>query len=93
MLGELKADFAAMRRLGLEYYEHFGREGSSPLSDGGVSSDEGYDTREDPENVEHAALLSAGALGYMPCGAERLHLEGLVLEGFDPGEFLCAPRT
>ena len=31
-------------------------------------------------------------LGYMLRGAERLHLEGLILEGFNPGEFLCAPH-
>ena len=53
-LGELKTDFGAIRHLGLAYYEYFGHEASSPLSGRGVSSDEGYDTGEDPENVEHA---------------------------------------
>ena len=91
VLLELMAEFTEMRRLGLEYYEYFGREEASPLSDEGVDSDEGYNTGEDPESVEHAVLMFAGMLGYMLCGAERLHLEGLILAGFDLGELECAP--
>ena len=43
--------------------------------------------------MEHAVPMVAGMLGYMPYGAERLHLEGLILAGFDPGELECAPRS
>ena len=35
--------------------------------------------------------MFAGMLGYMLCGAERLHLEGLILAGFDPCKLECAP--
>ena len=66
--------------------------GGSPLAscDG---CDEGYDTGEDPESVEHMVSMFAAALGYMPCGAERIYLEDLiVVGGFDPSEFLSAPR-